>query len=228
MRKSPNFHKPPHGIRTTNLILTAFAADVTELDLGSRAFLNDRSLDLLLDLISCKDLSVLKFSDSVFNLNTLTKIKKLIRNESNELNLRDCTTLGVEGCVLLKKLISKTNLKSLNLRNCNLTPPKMKNIFEGLISMKNKELKEFDLQGNCIGEVGLQMLKKVLQQKEIKHLDIGHCYISAKQLHYIVEGLSIMPGFMESINLGGNLVSRKDVNNFKLKTSCKLVKVDFY
>ena len=54
---------------------------VAELDLGSKTKLNQRSFNILLDLIKCKSLVLLKFSDSVFEEFELDQIKKILLNE---------------------------------------------------------------------------------------------------------------------------------------------------
>ena len=54
---------------------------VGELDLGSKAKLNQRSFNLLLDLIKCKELVLLKFSDSVFEKHELDQIKQILHNK---------------------------------------------------------------------------------------------------------------------------------------------------
>ena len=62
-------------------IFNLIKLQVAELDLGSKTKLNQRSFNILLDLIKCKNLVLLKFSDSVFEQYELDQIKKILLNE---------------------------------------------------------------------------------------------------------------------------------------------------
>merc|ERR1739838_534643 len=156
------------------------------------------------------------------------QIKKLLNHESNQLNFRDKTYLGVEGCNLVRVLLTKAKVTRITLRDCNLSPPKLSHIFDGMLNMQISEIEELNLRGNCIGEIGWQMLKSLLESKRIKVLTLGHCYITATQLVHVIEGLEKMKGFMEQINLGGNLIARKELDHFKKKTNGKIIELEVY
>lgn len=227
-RKGRALYQGSSSDRVTNVILRAFAAEVSELDLGVGAKMTERSLGLLVDLVKCKTLTSLRFSDSMLMGDDLEQIKSLLLNQSKKLNFRDKVYLGVEGCSLVRVLLGRTRVKMITLRDCNLIAPKLIHLFEGLMHMEGNEISELNLRGNCIGEAGLRMLKNLLVVKRVKKLNLSHCYISSYQLDYIVDGLHGMEGFMEHLNLGGNMIARKDIDDFKLRTNDKVIEVEFY
>jgi len=222
------FYRKPSSNRIVDLILSSFAKDVGELDLGSKAKLNQRSFNLLLDLIKCKELVLLKFSDSVFEKHELDQIKQILHNKNQQLNLRNRTNIGVEGCAFLRHLFVRCQVKRLNLRDCNMIAPKLTHLFQGLIDMKGSEVEDINLYGNCVGEAGLTWLKILMAKKRIIKLNLSFCYINSKQLEYILGGLQKMDNFMERLYLKGNLLGKIEKDKFVMNTKNKVIEIEFH
>jgi len=222
------FYRKPSSNRIVDLLLSSFAKNVAELDLGSKTKLNQRSFNILLDLIKCKSLVLLKFSDSVFEEFELDQIKKILLNEIEELNLRGRTNVGVEGCALLRHLFVRCRVKRVNFRDGGMLGSKLLNVFQGLIEMKGNEIEEINLYGNSVGQQGLSLLKKLMTTKRIIKLNLSFCYINSEQLEYVLGGLQKMDNFMERLYLKGNLLTKIEKDKFVMKTKNKVIEIEFH
>nr|CAB3261842.1 uncharacterized protein LOC100177463 [Phallusia mammillata] len=209
-------------------MLKAYSQDVDRLDLGPRLKLGDRGNNILLDLIKSKDLKEVNFADCKLRHEELFQIKQVLTDETTTIVFRNSLNIGIEGCALIKALLRRKQVDSLTIWDCGFTLTQLTMIVDSLIKMTGTVIEELNLRGTNIGQDGAILLKRLLLEKQVKKMDLGHCFLSTSHLECIIEGVSNMTGTMDVISLRGNLISRTDVDQFKLQTENKVIEVLFY
>nr|XP_026695152.1 uncharacterized protein LOC100177463 [Ciona intestinalis] len=210
-----------------NAILQSFTREVAFLYLGEHLKLGDRGNSLLLDLIKTKELKEVKFADCLLKNDDLTQIRNLLWEKTDKLIFRDNTDVGVEGCVLIKHLVTQRPVKVFSMWDCDVGPSQLSCLIQGLIAMKGDVIEEVNLRGSHMSTECCILLKQLLSAKRIKKLDLGHCRITNDQLIYLADGLEAMTGTMEVLNLRGNLIMRSEVDTFKVATKFKVIEVSY-
>ncbi|XP_076819558.1 uncharacterized protein LOC143465247 [Clavelina lepadiformis] len=204
-------------------ILAAYSMPrVDTLNLGNRLQLGQRGTNLLIDLIKSKNLKEVRFADCVMKQMDLQKLRRLLNDESESLFFDETFKFGFEGTVFLKNILQRKPVKKFSASNCGLSRLEIRNIIEALYYMEGDEILELNLQGNRIGEEGITLLRELLKRKTVYKLVLAHCYVTASQLQVLAGGITKMRGLMDGISLGGNLISKKDIEFFKKSVDKKV------
>lgn len=201
--------------------------EIEEINLGDRTKLCTRGCALLLELIKSKSLKIVSYGDCTLTEIQLDQMKDLMTSKTDGLVFRQHATLGLEGCVLMKNLLRKHPIKSIVIWECTLTPNQLVHILDGLNSMSINMMNSIKLRDVTLSREGCELLKNIIISKEIKSLDLSHCFLQSSHLEYLIGAIQNISYVMESLILRGNLMSKRDVDKLKKLIKHKVTEITF-
>ena len=148
---------------------------------------------------SLESLTIMCYYDYIYNFGELTSALSLCIS-LKELNL--CINFYFEGySVHTKRLLSKLDLTSLSLQNCNLTDIKGALVLKPLALKTNLSI--LKIAENDLGEKSCAVIADILKGTTLKKLDISDCKLPLNGIVNIMEALSLNTTLTD-LNIGGN------------------------
>ena len=148
---------------------------------------------------SLESLTIMCYYDYIYNFGELTSALSSCIS-LKELNF--CINFYFEGySVHTNKLLSKLDLTSLSLQNCNLTDGKGALVLKPLALKTN--LSTLKIAENDLGEKSCAVIADILKGTTLKKLDISECKLPLNGIINIMEALSLNTSLTD-LNIGGN------------------------